>query len=287
MVHEDDAYRAGATPNSSPADERDGVAGTRDNTADARDSRADERDLTADLRDDSADLRDRVADHRDDAAQRSEHVGASGMSPDALIVSEQVRVDAQQDRRRAMHDREASADGRSDAGRDRDAATDDRDASATDRQASEEDRGRAALDPLTGVFLRSAGFVQLEREMARSRRNGEPMVVAFIDVDHLKVVNDTNGHSAGDDLLAAVANTLRSHLRTEDLVFRYGGDEFVCAFVGLTGVDATERLNDVNRSLTRATEVGSISVGFSELLSADTPTDLIGRADAAMYRGRQ
>jgi diguanylate cyclase (GGDEF)-like protein len=209
------------------------------------------------------------------------------MSPDALIVAERVRTDARHDRRRAMHDREASATARSDAGRDRHAATGDRDAAATDRQAAEGDRGRAALDPLTGVFLRSAGFVQLEREMARAKRTGEPLVVAFVDVDRLKAVNDTYGHSGGDDLLVAVADALRSHLRAEDLVFRYGGDEFVCAFVGLTMIDATARLQDVNRSLKRATVSGSISVGLAELLQNDSPGDLIHRADAAMYRGRQ
>jgi diguanylate cyclase (GGDEF)-like protein len=286
MVHEDAADSDGTTSNSTAA-ERDGVAGNRDDTADARDTRADARDLTADRRDDHADQRDQVADQRDEVAQRSEHVGASGMSPDALIVSEQVRLDARHDRRRAMDDREASADGRSDAGRDRDAATGDRGASATDRQASEQDRGRAALDPLTGVFLRAAGFVQLEREVARSRRSGEPLVAAFVDVDHLKTVNDTRGHSAGDALLVAVADSLRTHLRTEDLVFRYGGDEFVCAFAGLTTTDATERLHDVNRSLAQGTTFGSISVGLADLLPNDSPTALIRRADAAMYHGRQ
>jgi diguanylate cyclase (GGDEF)-like protein len=286
MVDGDETWRGGAMANTSPADERDGVAGSRDSSADARDTRADERDLTADLRDDNADLRDQAADKRDEVAQRSEHVGAAGIASETLVVSELVRLIARHDRRRAMADREASATGRSDAGRDRNAAIGDRDASATDRQASEADRGRAALDPLTGVFLRAAGFVQLEREIARSKRNGESLVVAFIDVDQLKVVNDTHGHSTGDELLVAVAAALRSHLRTEDLIFRYGGDEFVCAFVGLAATDATRRLDQVNRFLAKSTVFGSISIGLSELLPQDSPSDLTRRADAAMYSGR-
>ncbi|MBA2695858.1 MAG: GGDEF domain-containing protein, partial [Actinobacteria bacterium] len=72
----------------------------------------------------------------------------------------------------------------------------------------------------------------LEREMARSSRAREALSVAFIDVDHLKQVNDTRGHAAGDRLLQHVADALRSRLRSYDLVVRYGGDEFICVMPG-------------------------------------------------------
>jgi diguanylate cyclase (GGDEF)-like protein len=72
-------------------------------------------------------------------------------------------------------------------------------------------------------------MAELEREIARATRTRQPLVLAFVDVDHLKEINDVHGHAAGDQVLQAVAETLRTTLRGYDLIFRYGGDEFVCA----------------------------------------------------------
>jgi diguanylate cyclase (GGDEF)-like protein len=130
---------------------------------------------------------------------------------------------------------------------------------------------------LTGVYLLLAGLAQLERERERANRTGDSLVIAFIDVDQLKTVNDRHGHAAGDDLLRAVAVTLRSHLRTEDVIFRYGGDEFLRAFVGLTTIDAATRIEDVQRTLNQRPERGSVSAGISQLHALVSPDDLIRR----------
>src|SRR5205823_1681876 len=83
----------------------------------------------------------------------------------------------------------------------------------------------AAFDELAGVFRRAAGISALDREIARARRQRTPLALAFIDVDGLKQANDKRGHKAGDDLLRGLATLLRTGLRGQDLVMRYGGDE--------------------------------------------------------------
>jgi diguanylate cyclase (GGDEF)-like protein len=129
-------------------------------------------------------------------------------------------------------------------------------------------------------------MLELERELARAKREGEPMTLAFVDVDALKRTNDSLGHRAGDQVLRETARSIRSHLRSYDLIIRYGGDEFLCALVGMTREDAAERFSLVNADLT-ASRQASVSVGLAELEPEDAVEDLIARADEAMYRERQ
>jgi diguanylate cyclase (GGDEF)-like protein len=112
-------------------------------------------------------------------------------------------------------------------------------------------------------------------------------VIAFVDVDGLKAVNDSGGHAAGDRMLLAVADALRAHLRSHDLMIRYGGDEFICAVSGLNLADATKRLALVNASLAQDPRHGSVTVGLTELQAGDSPGDLVARADARLYLKRQ
>ncbi len=145
----------------------------------------------------------------------------------------------------------------------------------------------AGVDALTGMYLRGAGLVELNRQIARARRTRQTLVVVFVDVDHLKTFNDTHGHAAGDRMLVIVAATLGSNLRPYDLIIRYGGDEFVCATVGLSAADAAARLTLVNVALAEGPAGGSVTFGLAELQTDDTPDDLVARADAALYRQRQ
>jgi diguanylate cyclase (GGDEF)-like protein len=311
----------GGASGPSVAEERDQAGDQRDQAADQRDQAADQRDQAAEHRDQAAEHRDRAAEHRDEAAEQSEAGVGAGVTTDALDRSALARRDAASDRRRAAEDRRAAARERAQAELDRGTALADRGAGASerthadldrdtaladrgagaserthaeldrntalaDRGASARERDDAAVDDLTGAYLRAAGFVELELEMARARRREQPLVLAFVDVDRLKAINDSLGHAAGDRMLIEVANTLRAKLRAYDLILRYGGDEFVCAISGLNIVDARKRLALVNAALAEAPAHGSVTVGLAELRPDDSADDLVARADAALYRER-
>lgn len=123
--------------------------------------------------------------------------------------------------------------------------------------------------------------------MARARRTDQSLILAFVDVDHLKQTNDAHGHAAGDRMLVAVVTALRSKLRSYDLIFRFGGDEFICAFSALDVADAAKRLAMVNTALAHAPEHGSVTAGLAELRPDDSAEAFVARADAALYRQRQ
>jgi diguanylate cyclase (GGDEF)-like protein len=98
----------------------------------------------------------------------------------------------------------------------------------------------ASTDGKTGLLNAAAWLVQAERALRRSGRRGGPCGVLVLDLDHFKAVNDTHGHIAGDHVLAAVADTLRTEVRERDLVGRFGGEEFVVLLNGLGDGDSAE-----------------------------------------------
>lgn len=263
----------------------------RDRAAERRDQRAEERDRAADHRDRRAEERDRAAEERDRRAERAEALGHTE-------TPEVARRQAAEDRDQAAEDRPAGAADRTAAEGDREKALSDRDAGATerilaesdretaldDRGASAKERDDASIDSLTGVYTRGLGLQELTREMERSFRSGRPLAVGFVDVDGLKRLNDAEGHAAGDRMLAQVATALRSTLRSYDLVFRYGGDEFVCAMSDLTLGEADGRLRLVNEALEQGSESGSVTFGLAELQQRDSAESLISRADQDLYR---
>lgn len=138
------------------------------------------------------------------------------------------------------------------------------------------------IDGLTHAHRRDAGILELEREIARAKRTEQPLTLAFVDVDDLKAINDSRGHAAGDGLLRGAADSVRAHLRSYDLVVRYGGDEFVCGLSDMTIPDAAERFLLVNRDLANSHDA-SLTVGLAELEPLDNLEDLIERADQALY----
>ena len=277
------------------------VADERDNAGEQRDEAAGQRDQSAVRRDVQADDRDRAADERDRAAERSEASMRTAGATDSLIRAALARREAASDRRCALGDRRAGARERTKAGLDRGTSLADRGAGACERSESEHDRTtaladrgasaqereQAVVDDLTGAYLRGAGFIELKRDMARAMRAEEPLVLAFIDVDGLKAVNDSGGHAAGDRLLLEVADALRARTRSHDLLIRYGGDEFVCAIAGMTTAEAATRFAGVNTSLAMTPGRGSGTVGLAEMRRSDSPCDLVARADAALYRKRE
>lgn len=231
-------------------------------------SRAEERDRHAQARDEAADVRDEDAQVREQDA---------------------VERDVLEDREaptRFHYRRSATAD-RQGAFADRKSAAEDRAAAAEDRAVARSTIESLLHDELTGIYLRSAGLTELSRDMLKARRTGEPFTLAFVDVDHLKYTNDTQGHLAGDRLLARVADAVRAVVRDYDIIVRYGGDEFLCGTVGLTLQDAQSRYDQLNAHIAAAGG-GTASVGVAQLRPEEDLDQLITRADAAMFaRKRQ
>jgi diguanylate cyclase (GGDEF)-like protein len=190
------------------------------------------------------------------------------------------RATAAADRARAASDRARAREERAQSARDRTLAAHDRAQAAIDREASE-------IDELTHVRRRGAGIKQLQREIDRAHRASEDLVVAFVDVDGLKQLNDSKGHLAGDALLLAVANSLQACLRSYDLIMRFGGDEFVCALPHTDIGNIRQRFTDVSKTLAAGPTHGSITVGFAELNESDSPQELIYRADADLLARRE
>jgi diguanylate cyclase (GGDEF)-like protein len=125
------------------------------------------------------------------------------------------------------------------------------------------------------------GRLALSHEIDRARRSDGRFVLAFVDVDRFKVVNDRDGHAAGDRVLQAVVRAIRAWLRSFDPIIRYGGDEFVCGLSGTDLAEAERRFDLIGAALAADASVG-ISVGFAALSADDTADLLTERADAAM-----
>lgn len=282
------------------AHQRDLAGEERDHAGQERDRAGGQRDRVAHLRDQVAERWDQLAERRDQLAKQAEARDSADSMSDTLSRSSLARRDAAADRRRASHDRAAGAGERTDAELDRgsaqtdrtagagertDAGTD-RDSALSDRTASATDRNHALVDAVTGVYLRGPGFVELAREIARATRTQQPLVLAFIDVDGLKAINDSRGHAAGDRMLRAVADTLRGNLRPYDVIIRYGGDEFLCVLPGLSLAEATKRFTSIDTALAEHLDPGSVSVGIADFQHNESLHDLVGRADAALYRER-
>ena len=143
-------------------------------------------------------------------------------------------------------------------------------------------REQAAFDELTGVHRRASGIAVADREIARTRRLKQPLTVAFIDIDGLKETNDRQGHAAGDALLRGLTSTLKDGLRGQDLVFRYGGDEFVCLLPDTAEEAGRAKLRQVQ--LEAADRGIRFCFGIAEYRRSDDVVSLLGRADQELYR---
>ena len=142
-------------------------------------------------------------------------------------------------------------------------------------------REKSAFDELTGVLRRAAGISAAEREIARARRHGTALSVAFVDVDGLQEANDKDGHRAGDDLLRGLVQALKDGLRAEDVLLRYGGDEFVAVLPDTTAKEARVRLGDIQREAAKAGI--RFSAGVADLRRSDDVVSLLARADRDLY----
>jgi diguanylate cyclase (GGDEF)-like protein len=153
----------------------------------------------------------------------------------------------------------------------------------------------AMQDELTGVANRRAILQELRQRIAESIRHNTPLCLLMIDLDHFKQVNDTHGHLAGDAALVQTATRIRERLRANDIVGRYGGEEFMVILPRTTpaeGVTIAADLRDRIRKPPISFDKGAISItssiGVAGTDIAHTPTidSLIQAADTALYRAK-
>jgi diguanylate cyclase (GGDEF)-like protein len=165
-------------------------------------------------------------------------------------------------------------------------------------RSDESNRIMAALDPLTGVANRRSLISALDRDVSRAIRMHQPIALMMVDIDHFKHVNDRYGHPAGDEVLCSVVSVLRQRVRAQDLVGRYGGEEFMVLLpdTDLVGAEqlARELCKAVEESRCLAQGAGpegvevtvSIGVFGGHLESGDSWDMLIAAADRALYEAK-
>jgi diguanylate cyclase (GGDEF)-like protein/PAS domain S-box-containing protein len=166
----------------------------------------------------------------------------------------------------------------------------------TERKAVEQQLHHQAFhDSLTGLPNRALFMDRLERALTRANRRGNKVAVLFMDLDNFKVINDSLGHKAGDQLLVAVAERLETSLRSEDTAGRLGGDEFTILVEDISRVgevvQIAERIADILRPpfvLEEQEVFTTVSTGLALNSTAqEQPADLLRYADLAMYRAKR
>jgi diguanylate cyclase (GGDEF)-like protein len=151
-------------------------------------------------------------------------------------------------------------------------------------------------DPLTGLFNRRYLEESLEREIARARRSGTPLAIMMMDIDHFKHINVTFGHSVGDAVLVGVSRCMQSMARVEDILCRYGGEEFVLVMTTASLDTVHERAERVREGVRRMNiahhgrQLGPVTISIGIAIHPDhseTASDAMQAADAALYRAKQ
>jgi two-component system, cell cycle response regulator len=157
-------------------------------------------------------------------------------------------------------------------------------------------RFAATHDFLTKLLNRAEILAGLKRELARSRRTGQPVAIILADIDHFKHINDSLGHAAGDEALKEVARRLKSDLRPYDLAGRYGGEEFLLILPTCNSTSATHRAEQLRLAASRdpvLTPFGNIPITLSMGVTVSTSDsaiaveELLQQADQALYCAKQ
>lgn len=151
----------------------------------------------------------------------------------------------------------------------------------------------ALIDPLTGVKNRAGMDSAIQREVNLSKRYGSPLSILLLDIDHFKSINDRYGHACGDSVIQAVAKSITETVRGSDMVFRFGGEEFLM-LLSCTDCKGTcllaERIRKNIENLIFSNEQElriTASLGVSSMQMNDNPETLFKRADKALYQAKQ
>jgi diguanylate cyclase (GGDEF)-like protein len=155
----------------------------------------------------------------------------------------------------------------------------------------ENEKELARRDPLTGTLNRRSFFDLAEHEIKRSQRYNLPLTVAYMDLDNFKEINDLHGHQVGDELLINVVSTIRSNIRSSDILARFGGDEFVILLPDTPGDAALSFLKKVHDQLDHAMALNKWRVGFSigaatYVMVPSSVDDVVRSADELMYAAK-
>lgn len=161
------------------------------------------------------------------------------------------------------------------------------------RDHLEEQRQKSLLDPLTGLPNRAAWSERLELEVARRQRYGGELLLAVLDIDHFKRVNDNYGHLAGDRVLKIIASELQKRLRKTDFMARFGGEEFVL-LIPATPMEGGQQLLETLRNAVAACPFHfkgepltiTCSAGLTEFRGNESSDAVFERADKALYRAK-
>lgn len=162
------------------------------------------------------------------------------------------------------------------------------------RDHLEEQRQKALLDPLTGLPNRAAWTERLDLELARWQRYGGDLLLAVLDIDHFKRINDDFGHLAGDKVLKIIAGELAKRLRKTDFIARFGGEEFVL-LIPSTPLDGGLKLLDTLRAAIESCPFHfkgervtiTLSGGISSFSAGERSEQVFERADQALYRAKR
>lgn len=149
----------------------------------------------------------------------------------------------------------------------------------------------ASHDELTGAYNRRFFLDALRREVARAERESRSLCLAILDLDYFKLINDRHGHLAGDQVLRAFAECVKTQVREFDTFARYGGEEFALLVVDANLEQASilvDRIRQRVASLATGatTEPVTVSIGVAQFRDGDTAHSLIGRADVALYAAK-
>ncbi|MDB5613639.1 MAG: hypothetical protein JWQ22_1292 [Devosia sp.] len=151
----------------------------------------------------------------------------------------------------------------------------------------------AETDELTGVSNRRSFMTQAELAFANAQAGGTPFTIVMIDIDHFKAINDTHGHSVGDDVLRDVAQACQAALRASDCFARFGGEEFV-ALLQLTDTAGAAAVAEILRKTVavlafenRTPPTVTVSLGVaSYLASSESLHDILNEADRQLYAAK-
>jgi diguanylate cyclase (GGDEF)-like protein len=156
------------------------------------------------------------------------------------------------------------------------------------RQSLEEEQLLSNIDPLTGAMNRRSFNDIAEKKMIVSEVNRRPYTVAYIDLDHLKTINDEHGHATGDLVLKTVVDTIRKQIRNRDLLARLGGDEFAILLTDMDEADAKRIVPRLQLALLKQMKTNeweiTFSIGVLTFLTMPASADsMVSLADALMY----